>query len=355
MKNWTYTPITAIRSLEDAEAFQESMRYFAREHWPRWKDEMRFRSCPFCGLDDPELEPPFADAFPVSRCRACNSLYVNPVPTDAQLKSFYSESEPIRILNDIYTRRSRQSAGFVSDTRLDKVMSCFAKLSSDHDDGLSVLEVGCNNGRFIEGLVAKAEDAKVIVNRAIGIDIDDTVLPDSRSGGPEYYAIDLHEAALQQEFRNRFDLVCHFELIEHLTDPARFMKDAAEILRPGGFMVFTTPNAAGMEMEAAGYNEYRLMSHAIFPPMHLNAFSVYNVTLFAVRCGYRMISMETPGRLDVDCAIRYVQKGGAGESIFQSLAELDEDRLAIFQALVARLRASSTLLVVLQKPDTPET
>jgi 2-polyprenyl-6-hydroxyphenyl methylase / 3-demethylubiquinone-9 3-methyltransferase len=105
-----------------------------------------------------------------------------------------------------------------------------------------------------------------------------------------------------------------------------------------------------MPIAPAGYNDYRLMSHGIFPPMHLNAFSTFNMTLFAVRCGYHMISLETPGKLDVDCAVRYRHKNDATEPVFKALADHDQDTLAMIQALVARLRASSTLLVVLQRP-----
>jgi len=348
---FTYTPITAIRSIEDADAFRESVREFARKHWPAWKADMRPRNCPFCGLDDPEPSEPFADAFEVSRCRCCNSLYVNPVPTEAQLESFYGESEPIRVLNEIYARRAGKPAGFVNDSRMEKVLSCLGQAQSGQRQTNSVLEIGCNNGRFVEGIAHAAIARGLELDRLVGIDVDDSVLPSTAEGQPEFRAASLHDLAQSGECNDAFDLVCHFELIEHLPDPSEFMEDAARVLRPSGFMVFSTPNAVGMEMEAAGYNDDRLLSHAIFPPMHLNAFSIQNMTLFAIRCGFRVISLETPGRLDVDCVVRYVENGDAREPVFRSLVEMDRDMLSRVQALVARLRASSTLLVVLQVPE----
>ena len=343
-------PVTAIRSVEDAEAFIASMRQFARDHAAAWKQDMQLRPCPFCGQDVPEPAEPFTDSFEVSRCRSCRSLYVNPVPTHEQLRFFYRQAEPIRILNRIYANRVGRSSGFVNDTRMQQVMEYLACSRSDASRNPSALEIGCNTGQFLDSLATTAASRGLQFERLVGIDIDDSVLPASGSTEAEFRLMDVHQAASCPEFQSAFDLIFHFELIEHLPDPAAFMRAAATLLRPGGYMVFTTPNAVGMEMELAGYNDYRLMSHGIFPPMHLNAFSTFNMALFAVRSGFFLISMETPGKLDVDCAVRYRQKSDAMEPVFEALADHDQDTLGMIQALVARLRASSTLLVVLQRP-----
>ncbi len=39
-----------------------------------------------------------------------------------------------------------------------------------------------------------------------------------------------------------FDLVCSLQVIEHLHEPARFMREARRVLAPGGLCVITTPN-----------------------------------------------------------------------------------------------------------------
>jgi SAM-dependent methyltransferase len=42
---------------------------------------------------------------------------------------------------------------------------------------------------------------------------------------------------------NSFDVVLAFELIEHIARPSVFIREAQRLLRPGGFLVLTTPNA----------------------------------------------------------------------------------------------------------------
>jgi SAM-dependent methyltransferase len=41
-----------------------------------------------------------------------------------------------------------------------------------------------------------------------------------------------------------FDLICCFQVLEHLARPAQFLEDAHRVLVPGGTLVLSTPNAA---------------------------------------------------------------------------------------------------------------
>lgn len=52
---------------------------------------------------------------------------------------------------------------------------------------------------------------------------------------------DLLDPALQDA---GFDVVCSFETIEHLADPARFLGHVARVLRPDGICIVSTPRAS---------------------------------------------------------------------------------------------------------------
>src|SRR5262249_52872391 len=47
----------------------------------------------------------------------------------------------------------------------------------------------------------------------------------------------------QQKWRESFDLVCSFEVFEHIRPEERFIQNAWTVLRPGGFLILETPNA----------------------------------------------------------------------------------------------------------------
>jgi len=64
------------------------------------------------------------------------------------------------------------------------------------------------------------------------------------------------------------------------------MESINKLLKVSGVHYFHTPNINGMDNIALNWNSKRLLAHGIFPPMHLNAFTMQNITLFALRSGF---------------------------------------------------------------------
>ncbi len=97
--------------------------------------------------------------------------------------------------------------------------------------GARVLDLGCGSGAGTALLASAA-------SRVLGID---RVAPDpsSRVGGASYCRADI--AALPLRAR-RFDAVVSFQVIEHLTDPAPYLRAIGELLRDGGTALLSTPN-----------------------------------------------------------------------------------------------------------------
>jgi 2-polyprenyl-6-hydroxyphenyl methylase/3-demethylubiquinone-9 3-methyltransferase len=55
-------------------------------------------------------------------------------------------------------------------------------------------------------------------------------------------SIDYRAGGIEAVAGERFDLVTSMEVIEHVADPARFVRGLAGALAPGGLMVLSTPN-----------------------------------------------------------------------------------------------------------------
>lgn len=105
--------------------------------------------------------------------------------------------------------------------------------------GLTALDVGCGAGLATEpiarmgaavtGLDAAAESIAVAVAHAA-----------SQALTIDYRCQDI--VALAEERPLAFDLVTMFEVIEHVPDVPRFLHAVARLLRPGGLLIFSTPN-----------------------------------------------------------------------------------------------------------------
>jgi len=211
----------------------------------------------------------------------------------------------------------------------------------------TILEIGANSGVFLSELRDGLEQLFPEISFSLlGIDIDQSAVDrnvDQRNrliccSAEDYFSI----------VEERPDMVVHFELIEHLPDPFSFARAVYDFLSPGSLHFFTTPNLNGFDNVALGYNQLRLLAHAIFPPMHVNAFSTTNVGLFAMRAGFDVVEVATPGIFDADILALCKDHLPEG-SVFKQL-DIDSDyQKAVLQAVIQELNISSHMEVTLRK------
>ena len=105
-------------------------------------------------------------------------------------------------------------------------------------DGRTALDVGCGAGLLAEPLARLG--AKVT-----GIDATPEVIAVARDHAEAMgLEIDYRVGDVQQ-LDGAFDLITCMEVIEHVADPASFLKALAARLAPRGLLILSTPNATG--------------------------------------------------------------------------------------------------------------
>ena len=106
-------------------------------------------------------------------------------------------------------------------------------------EGKSALDVGCGAGLLAEPLARLGASVT-------GIDASPEVIEVARQhAARQGLAID-YRAGDVQALEGEFDLMTAMEVIEHVADPAAFVKALARRLAPGGLLVMSTPNATAM-------------------------------------------------------------------------------------------------------------
>lgn len=122
----------------------------------------------------------------------------------------------------------------INPLRLDWILSYTGSLA-----GKQVLDVGCGGGILSESLAQSGADVT-------GIDLAERSLKIARlhsleSGVPvKYEMISAEDMAGQHP--GRFDVVTCMEMLEHVPDPGSIIAACAKLVKPGGWVFFSTLN-----------------------------------------------------------------------------------------------------------------
>lgn len=102
--------------------------------------------------------------------------------------------------------------------------------------GRRALDVGCGAGLLVEPLARMGAEAT-------GVDAAPENIAAARvHAAGQGLDIRYHAGELASLPPQQFDLVTSMEVIEHVSDPAAFVRELAARLAPGGLMILSTPN-----------------------------------------------------------------------------------------------------------------
>ena len=105
-------------------------------------------------------------------------------------------------------------------------------------EGKTALDVGCGAGLLAEPLARLGA-------AVTGIDAAPEVVAVAREHSASMGLEIDYRSGDVQALEGQFDLVTAMEVIEHVADPAEFVKALARRLAPGGVLILSTPNATG--------------------------------------------------------------------------------------------------------------
>lgn len=96
-----------------------------------------------------------------------------------------------------------------------------------------VLEIGCGSGRFLE----KCRDAGI---EAAGLEFNEQAIQTCREKGLQVEGTSI--GAFAKLHPAAYDVVCFFQVLEHVTSVHEFLTDALAALKPGGRLIIAVPN-----------------------------------------------------------------------------------------------------------------
>jgi SAM-dependent methyltransferase len=223
------------------------------------------RACVACGSTNAR---PLGvkNEFDVVSCLGCDSVYTPYSP-------WYSSAH---FYTGFYLNQEELSPPAFINTRLEEITAEFSSYRNTN----RLLDVGCGAGNLLQAARKNGWNAQ-------GLDVSAGAVKHVRGLGFEVYEGELQEAAFPSA---HFDVVTAAELLEHLIDPQPLLQEVARILRPGGLFWTTTPHARGLSGRVLG-----LQWRCIWPPEHLQLFSIRGVKKLLNDAGFRQLRINTTG------------------------------------------------------------
>jgi 2-polyprenyl-3-methyl-5-hydroxy-6-metoxy-1,4-benzoquinol methylase len=202
---------------------------------PPGNDRVAFVPCAVCGRDDFRSAFVRADQGKVVCCMGCGLLYLNPRPCASATADFYDESYfSSGGHGSAYRNYVAQQAALVTwgEHPALTAMDLLCKRVSPR--GKRLVDVGCGDGTLLNLARVRGFDV-------LGVELSSHMADFVR----QTHKIDVVERPLEEAGLDNesFDVVTGLEVLEHLTDPVRWLREVRRVLRPDGLLLLTTPNA----------------------------------------------------------------------------------------------------------------
>lgn len=234
--------------------------------------------CALCGRRETDLvrrEDPYA----IVRCRGCGLVYLSPRPGPAATSEIYGAS--------YFEGTTGAAPGYASYSRtaraLEREAAAKLRVVERFDPPPArLLDHGCGTGVFLAAAIARGYEA-------VGLDLSDyaiETLVTQRGLPAEQGTLEAGWGADAS-----FDVLTSWDVLEHVPSPPATLRAIARVLRPGGLLVATTPDVAGIDARLLGRRWYGFTK----VPEHFYYYSRRTLALLLRDAGLRPLHFQRWG------------------------------------------------------------
>jgi 2-polyprenyl-3-methyl-5-hydroxy-6-metoxy-1,4-benzoquinol methylase len=202
---------------------------------------------------------------------SCGVEFVHPLPSSDTIKKYYDSSK--------YHTGERYEPGKLTkkntltwDIRLKLIRS----LGYEKGD---IIDIGCATGLFLKVAETKGWNIKGLEISKNAAKIAKRIL-----GQEKVQQVDLIDFNTQE----KWDVATLWALIEHVTDPLKYLEKIGTLLRPGGLLALSTINRNSI-CRAARKTNWRYYN----PPEHLFYFTLKSLSKILTRADFRIVKVKT--------------------------------------------------------------
>ncbi|MEM7352103.1 MAG: methyltransferase domain-containing protein [Acidobacteriota bacterium] len=232
-------------------------------------------------------------------CRRCTSLFASPRPSGPQLDWYLHESPAARFrAREDYLGPLRQRALEVATVQGDWVLELLERdRTGDGQEVGAVVDLHTRFPEFLAYLKQRVEASLVTVEPL-------SPLPEALREDDAVRRVSHLDELAAASCR----MVTAFNALEHLEEPAAFVRAAQRALTPGGLLAFTTRSSSGLDIQVLWER-----CPTVFPADHLNLLSVEGARRLLEDSGFELLEVSTPGQLDVELVERVLNEAPEAE------------------------------------------
>jgi SAM-dependent methyltransferase len=235
--------------------------------------------CPVCLFSEAseEISRSFGDFRSTwLKCGRCQTFFICPLPTAEQLREYYrlgyADCQSPGVVSHSYrfSEANKETIFHEYQLSLSDVRIPTAMLL-----GKKILDYGCANGFFLDFCAGQG----CLKENLFGFDIAEDLL--DRVGKKGYRMLD--------EKQRHFDFLFLWDVLEHISEPAKLLRQLKIYLRPGGTFVLQTPRT-GLLTESL-----REVWEHFLPFEHVVLYTRQSLIRLFEQAGFRLVAVSSFG------------------------------------------------------------
>lgn len=157
--------------------------------------------------------------------------------------------------------------------------------------GRRVLHLGCVDHPFLHERLASGgllhAEIDAVAGELWGVDLDRAGLETLRAAGFKNLCEANIERLESAAITGRFDVIVAGEIVEHLTSPGAFLRQAPRLLAPGGKLLVTVPSAQSIRLAANALRRVEVVH-----PDHKAYFSPHTLSELLASSGLSVVDLR---------------------------------------------------------------
>ena len=172
-----------------------------------------------------------------------------------------------------------------------------------------ILEIGCGKGFFLEKLKEKQVEAT-------GLDFNPNAITYGKQNNINIINETIEQHAINNE--NKYDVVCAFQLLEHINEANTFLEQTIKTLKKGGILAIGVPNNDSYIFRADSYHTLNT------PPHHMLLWNRQSLVYLAEIFDMSVVEITTSPttRLHKGVAYNLWLENKLGKNIFTKIFAL---------------------------------